>query len=77
MQCSRKSFKECQLAPLTPVSDLVGLIDLIELELGVSTGGQSVRNCLSEVVSEVRRSVGVASQESVSVLLEVIERLGV
>jgi hypothetical protein len=37
--------------------------------------GQSVRNRLFEVVSEIRPSEGVASQESVSVLLEVIERL--
>ncbi len=55
-----------------PVSDLIGLI---EIELGVSTGEQSVRNCLSEVVREIRRSEGIASQESMSVLLEVIERL--
>jgi hypothetical protein len=34
-----------------------------------------VRNRLSEVVSEIRRSEGVASQESVGVLLGVIERL--
>ena len=58
-----------------PVNDLVALIDLIETELGLSTGGQSVRDRLSEVVSEIRRSGGLASQESVDVLLEVIERL--
>ena len=34
-----------------------------------------MRNRLSEVVSEIRRSEGVASRESVTVLLEVIERL--
>ena len=69
--------KIVQRVPVTadPVSDLIGLIDLIEIELGRSTGEQSVRNRLSEVVSEIRRSEGVASQESVSVLLEVIERL--
>ena len=58
-----------------PVNDLIALIDLIETELGLSTGGQSVRDRLSEVVSEIRRSEGVATQESVNVLLEVIERL--
>jgi hypothetical protein len=36
-----------------PVSDLIALIDLIEIELGLSTGEQSVRNLLSEVVSEI------------------------
>jgi hypothetical protein len=45
---------------------------LIAIELGLSTGGESVRNHLSEAVGEIRRSEGVASQESVSVLLEVI-----
>ncbi len=58
-----------------PVNDLIALIDLIETELGLSTGGQSVRDRLSEVVSEIRRAEGVATQESVNVLLEVIERL--
>ena len=58
-----------------PVNDLIALIDLVETELGLSTGGQSVRDRLSEVVSEIRRSEGVATQESVNVLLEVIERL--
>jgi hypothetical protein len=58
-----------------PVTDLIALIDLIEIELGLSTGGPSASNRLSDVVSEIRRSEGVASQESVGVLLEVIERL--
>jgi hypothetical protein len=58
-----------------PVSEPDCSDDLIEIELGLSTGGQSVRNRLSEVVSEIRRSEGVASRESVTVLLDVIERL--
>jgi hypothetical protein len=58
-----------------PVSEPDCSDDLIEIELGLSTGGQSVRNRLSEVVSEIRRSEGVASRESVTVLLAVIERL--
>ncbi|RUX19651.1 hypothetical protein EOA23_30105 [Mesorhizobium sp. M2A.F.Ca.ET.042.01.1.1] len=56
-------------------SDLIGLINIIEFELGLGTSGQSVRNRLAGVVSEIGRSDGVASQESVNVLLEVIERL--
>jgi hypothetical protein len=40
-----------------PVSDLIAVIDLIEIELGLATDGQSVRNRLAEVVSEIRRSV--------------------
>ncbi|RUX09085.1 hypothetical protein EOA30_04775 [Mesorhizobium sp. M8A.F.Ca.ET.059.01.1.1] len=59
-----------------PQSDLIALIDIIEFELGLGTGGQSVRNRVADVVSEIRRSDGAANQESVNVLLEVIERLG-
>ena len=71
----KKIVQRVPVGAADPVSDLIVLIDLIEIELGLSTGGQSVRNRLSEVVSEIRRSEGVASRESVTVLLEVIERL--
>ena len=71
----KKIVQRVPVGAAEPVSDLIALIDLIEIELGFSTGGQSVRHRLSEVVSEIRRSEGVASQESVSVLLEAIERL--
>jgi hypothetical protein len=70
-----KIVRRVPVGAAEPESDLIALIDLIEIELGLSTGGQSVCNRLSEIVSEIRRSEGVASQESVSVLLEVIERL--
>ncbi len=72
----KKIVQRVPVGAADPVSDLIGLIDLIEMELGLSTGGKSVRNRLSEIISEIRRSEGVASQESVSVLLDVIERLG-
>jgi hypothetical protein len=71
----KKVVQKVPVGAADPVSNLIALIDLIEIELGLSTGGQSVRNRLSEVASEIRGSEGVASQESVSVLLEVIERL--
>lgn len=58
-----------------PESDLIALIDMIEIELGLSTGTPSVRSRLSKVVSEIRQFEGAASQENVSALLEVIERL--
>jgi hypothetical protein len=68
--------KIAQRAPVAadPLSDVIALI-LVEIELGLSTGGQSVRNRLCEVVSEISQSKGLASQESVSTLLEVIQRL--
>ncbi|ESZ04728.1 MULTISPECIES: hypothetical protein [unclassified Mesorhizobium] len=72
----KKIVERVPVGAADPVSDLIGLIDLIEMELGLWAGGKSVRNRLSEVISEIRRSEGVASQESVSVLLDVIERLG-
>jgi hypothetical protein len=71
----KKIVQRAPVGVADPVSDLVALIDLIEIELGLSTDGQSVSNRLSEVVSEIRRSEGVASQDTVSVLLEAIERL--
>jgi hypothetical protein len=71
----KKIVQRVPVGAADPVSDLVALIDLIEIELGLSTGVQGVRNRLSEVASEIRRSEGVASQESMSVLVEVIERL--
>jgi hypothetical protein len=71
----KKVVQRVPVGAADSVSDLIALIDLIEIELGLSTGGQSVRNRLSEVVSEIHGSEGVASQKSVSVLLEVIERL--
>lgn len=63
----KKLVERVPVGAADPVSDLIGLIDLIEMELGLSTGGKSVRNRLSDVISEIRRSEGVASQESVSV----------
>jgi hypothetical protein len=71
----KKIIQRVPVGAADPVGDLIALIDLIEIELGLSTGGQSVRNRLFEVVSEIRRWEGVASQESMSVLLEVVERL--
>jgi hypothetical protein len=70
-----KVVRRVPVGTTDPQSDLIALIDIIEFELGLATGGQSVRNRLAEVVSEIRRSDNVASQESVNVLLEVIERL--
>ena len=71
----KKIVQRVPVGAADPVSDLIALIDLIETELGLSMGGQSVRRRLSEVVSDIRRSEGIATQESVRVLLEVIERL--
>jgi hypothetical protein len=71
----KKTVQRVPVGVADPASDLIALIDLIEIELGFSTGGQNVRNRLIEVVNEIRRSEGVATHESLNVLLDVIEHL--
>ena len=71
-----KIVRRVPVGAADPESDLIALIDLIEIQLGLSTGEKSARKRLSEVVSDIRQSEGVASQANLSVLLDVIERLG-
>jgi hypothetical protein len=56
-------------------NDLEAMLDIIELELGLFTGGESVGNRLFKVVNDIRQSEGLLSEASMSVLLDVIERL--
>lgn len=71
----KKAVQRVPAGATDPTSDLIALIDLIEIELGLSTGSRSVRSGLIQVVSEIHRSEGVATQESESILLDAIERL--
>jgi hypothetical protein len=71
-----KIVRRVPVSALDTETDLIGLIDLIEIELGLSTGEKSVRNRLLAVVSEIRQSEGVASEENIAVFLDVIERIG-
>jgi hypothetical protein len=71
----KKIVQRAPVGAADPVSDLVARIDLIEIELALSSAGQSVRNRLSEVVSEIRQSVRFGEPGECSVLLEVIDRL--
>lgn len=57
-----------------PASDLIGLIDVIELELLIADD-RSVRDRLSEIVDEVRESKGQLSETGIGALLDVIGRL--
>ena len=71
----KRIIEAVPVSAIDPLSDLIGLIDLIETELGLSTGRRSVSNRLSEITDEIRRTAGVVTQENVSGLLEVIECL--
>ena len=57
------------------MAGLVGLIDLIELELDLSTGRQSLRSRLLDSIDQIRRSEDNLSPENMNVLLEVCEWL--
>ena len=58
-----------------PVSDLIGLIDVIELYLGIGTGQRSARERLAAVIAEIQRGGGTASEGDIEILLDVAERL--
>lgn len=55
--------------------DLIGVIDLIELELDLSTGNPSVRNRLVAALNQIERSAGAANVQSIEVIRIAIERL--
>jgi hypothetical protein len=55
--------------------DLGGLIDLIEVELDLSTGNMSLRARLSDVVSRFSGPEGVANHEVADVLIDAVRRL--
>lgn len=57
------------------VYDLIGIIDLIELELDLSTGSPSVRNRLTAALDQIERSGGSANPESIKGIRVAIERL--
>lgn len=56
-------------------SDLIGLIDLIEIQLGLSTGEKSLRNRLSEAAASIHSSNGSVSEQDTIILLDAIDRL--
>jgi hypothetical protein len=58
-----------------PVSVLIGLIDVIELYLGIGTGQRSARERLATVIAEIQRGGGTASEGDIEILLDVAERL--
>lgn len=57
-------------------TDWIGLIDLIELELDLSTGRKSVRSRLLQMASELQDGKTVETAEYIVILLDVVHRLG-
>ena len=57
------------------VEDLIGLIDLVELELDLSTNRPSIRNRLAAALTQIEQSAGAANQQSIEIIGIVIERL--
>ena len=55
--------------------DLIGIIDLIEVELDLSTGDPSVANRLVAALNQIERSAGLANLQSIEVIRIAIERL--
>jgi hypothetical protein len=59
-----------------PVSDLIGLIDVIEVYLGIGTGERSACKRLAGAIAEIQRAGGTADEGNIGILLDVAERLG-
>ncbi len=62
-------------AEVDPVSDLIGLIDIIELYLGIGTGEPSARARLARAADEIQRAGGVVDAASHQTILDVVEQL--
>jgi hypothetical protein len=52
---------------LSPKSDLDPLIDMIEIELDLSTGRKSVRTRLSEIASELRDGKNISTPQCLKI----------
>jgi hypothetical protein len=57
-----------------PLSDFVGIIDVIEVQLGIQTGQPSVSERLDGLLADVRRG-GPLGEGHVEVLIDAVERL--
>jgi len=71
----KKIVQRIPYTKLSPEIEFVALIDLIELELGLSTGRKSVRTRLSEIASELQDGKSISTPECLDTLLDAIKRL--
>ena len=60
--------------PQAPLSDFVGIIDVVEVQLGIQTGQPSVSERLDGLLADVRRG-GLLGEGHVEVLVDAVERL--
>ncbi|QAY95199.1 hypothetical protein CWB41_05175 [Methylovirgula ligni] len=58
-----------------PISDVVGLLDVIELNLGIGTGEESLGTQLSAIVADIERAGGSTSETNVESMRRIIEQL--
>jgi hypothetical protein len=70
-----KITKRVGVSEADPVSDLIGLIDVIELYLGIGTGERTARERLAAAIVEIQLAGGAADEGNIEILLDVAERL--
>jgi hypothetical protein len=70
-----KIVNRAAVSQIDSVSDLIGLIDVIEVYLGIGTGERSARERLAAAITEIQRAGGAADEGSIEILLDVAERL--
>jgi hypothetical protein len=58
-----------------PVTDLIALIDIIEVYLGIGTGEPSARERLAAATAEIQRAGAIVDAATLDTLLDVVERL--
>jgi hypothetical protein len=71
-----KVVKQVAVSQVDPVLDLIGLIDIIEVYLGIGRGEHSARGRLAAAITEIQRAGGTVDEGTIKILLDVAERLG-
>ncbi len=71
----KKVVRRVAISASDPVDDLIGLIDVIEVYLGIGTGERSARERLATAIAEIQRAGGTADEGNIGILLDVAERL--
>jgi hypothetical protein len=70
-----KIVRRVAVSKSDPVTDLIALIDVIEVHLGIGTGERSARERLAAAIAEIQRAGGTADVGNIEILLDVAERL--
>jgi hypothetical protein len=72
----KKIVQRIPISDSDPITDLVALIDVIELYLGIGTGERSAHDRLAATVAEIRHAGGIVDAANLETLLDVVDRLG-